>query len=374
MVVQAENGPFGNPRVTGRSEYDDDERDLGRRHKLDIEQLAVNKCRNCNGHGFVSDADIGDIYWNETVCSRCNGTGYQPTEAKLAMRKPVILFRASLAEQGELEEARRFFHVVESRADVLDMAGVEKTLVIPRYSALPYFAELVHDLERLGATPINSYAQHRYVADIREWYLDFEDVTPQTWIRVEDVPVEESGPFVLKGMTNSRKQKWKTHMFAETRADITRVMCNLLDDPLISEQGICVRHYEPFETFPIKSINGLPVTNEWRFFILDGEVLCGAFYWSEHLEELTELLKHDASLASYMDDCYSTAYYFVQNVVAPRLRDKIRFVVADVALNTADDEWRLVELNDGQMSGLAGVPAGALYGLLARRFEEKSDV
>lgn len=278
---------------------------------------------------------------------------------------PIILMRTSLAEQREERSAREYFDVITSRAELAHPTRKGPKLVIPRYSALPYYNELEADVALLGGELINMYAQHRYVADLKNWYADFEDLTPKTWFRVEDVPRDEIGPFVLKGATNSRKHLWKTHMFAKDRSDIARVMDRLLDDPLISEQGIYVRQFEEFETYGT-GINGLPITDEWRYFILDGKVLARGFYWSDQVDPDSIGFRRAPILDGFerqpRDD--STLYYareaFVRTQICPRLKDKIRFAVADVALNK-QGRFRLVELNDGTMSGLSCVDPDDLY-------------
>ena len=193
------------------------------------------------------------------------------------------------------------------------------------------------------------------MADLREWYEDFKDLTPRTWFQASDVPSSVAGPFVLKGATNSRKHKWSTHMFAAAREDIGPVMLRLLDDPLISEQGVYVREYEPFVAHGT-GINGLPITEEYRFFCLDDEILAGGFYWSEHAEDL--LAKGRAGVVR------NAPTAFVRKSVLPRLKNKIRFVVIDVA-RREDGVWRLVELNDGTMSGLGCTDADVLYSRLS---------
>jgi hypothetical protein len=263
-----------------------------------------------------------------------------------------ILFRASLAEEHELTVAQRFFSVIHDRANM--QTG---DLIIPRYSVLPYPEELERDAAILGAKLINTTKQHRYVADLQNWYYDFEDYTPKTWFRLEEI--EGDGPFVLKGATNSRKANWRTMMFAPTRADVPRILDRLLDDPLISSQGIYARQFEPFTQFELHGLNGLPVTNEWRFFILDREILARGFYWSEHFEEVFEN-------TDQLGAAYDGADFFVKKTIAPRL-NKIRFVVADVA-EREDGTWRLVELNDGCQSGLSCVDPEVLYSELKTRF------
>lgn len=265
-----------------------------------------------------------------------------------------ILLRASLAEEDELNIASSYIHVIRDRALIR-----KDDLIVPRYSLLPYPNELERDCHILGGTLINTTRQHHYVADIEQWYYDFEDVTPKTWFRLDEIPRSLEHAFILKGATNSRKHLWKTHMFASSVNDISNVLNRLLDDPLISAQGICAREFEKFKSFDIPNVGSMPVTNEWRFFILDGQVLAYGFYWSEHVELLME-----KSLLDLKDG--QAACEFVNSMIAPRLEDKIRFVVADVAMHS-DGRWRLVELNDGCMSGISCINMHELYGQLYQR-------
>ena len=149
-------------------------------------------------------------------------------------------------------------------------------------------------------------------------------------------------------------------MFAPTRRDILPVLCRLRADSSLSDQQIYVRQFVELETFPgvLPLFRGLPATQEWRFFLLDGEVLAYGFYWSEHYDELID---RGVDLAPAGVE----ALAFVQEIIGPRLKDKVRFVVADVARHR-DGRWILIELNDGCMSGLSMVDPNTLYAALAR--------
>ncbi len=253
-----------------------------------------------------------------------------------------ILFRGSLAEEGELEIAKEFLPVIGSR--VVAQPG---DLIVGRYSVLPYYRELVADLGVHQATLINDYRAHRYVADLQNWYGDLEDVTPQTWFRVEDVPRFEPGPFILKGETNSRKSNWRTHMFAFDHAAITAVLLRLLDDTFIGgQQKIYVRKFEPMVTYG-EGISGLPISKEFRFFVCDGVIIGQGFYWSEHVEEIQAPSPDEVPQA------------FLDKVIAA-VGQNIRFWVMDVGQKLNGD-WMVVELNDGQMSGLSCVNPHQLY-------------
>lgn len=275
------------------------------------------------------------------------------------MNRPVVLFRGPLAEQGELEACQRHLWTVGSRCLI-----AEGDLVVGRYSVLPYYDELVQDLTLRGASLINDARAHRYVADLANWYHDFEDLTPKTWFRLEDVPAGAGGSFVLKGATNSRKHLWRTHMFAGDRGEVMPVALRLMDDSMIGNQGIYIRQYENFVRHG-EGVQGLPITHEFRWFFLDGEPIAHGFYWSEQADHpaVAAVLRNYAK-QSFTAELRGMGELVVE--VGRRLKDRIRFAVADVALRE-DGAWRLVELNDGQMSGLSCVDPGKLYRELAAR-------
>ena len=273
-------------------------------------------------------------------------------EELLAALKPVIYWRRSM-DKDEYEAACRYFTVVTRRTAVT--AG---SLVIPRYAALPYNDELCEDLAARGAVPINTYHQHCYVANLRNWYYDLGDITPRTWFSLDQLP--EEGPFVLKGQTNSKKFQWDTQMFARNKREAGEVFWRLSTDGHVGVQQIFAREYVPLRKLA-DGLNGLPISEEYRFFVLDGKVLASGFYWSSHTDDLREQgMEFDASAVpqSFIDD------------VIKRVGDKCRFWVFDVA-RTAEDTWLVVELNDGQQSGLSDIHPDTFYRELRARLGAK---
>lgn len=265
-----------------------------------------------------------------------------------------VLFRADRTTMEELEVAKKHFAVSELRSRL-----PENSTVIARYSALPYYKELCEDLETINSSLINSYRQHRYIADLANWYLDLEDITPKTWFNLHEIP--DGTRFVLKGETNSRKYNWKTHMFAENKQEAGEVYSRLLGDSLIGSQHIVIREYVPLRQLDL-DYSGLPITEEYRFFILDGKVVSSAFYWASHSE-----LLEDKSLGINPDN---VPREFIQDVI-DRVGKNARFFVVDIARTQSpynslfnqygQGNWIVVELNDGQQSGLSFNDAETLY-------------
>jgi hypothetical protein len=247
-----------------------------------------------------------------------------------------ILFREDQSTRDEKKEAELHFPVATSR---LDCDGFD--LVIPRYSVLPFYRELESDLKRLGTKLINTYSEHQYVANF-DYYHDIEQYTPKTWFRPVDVP-KDSGPWILKGRTNSRKFQWNEKMYAETWEDLMEVHRELSNDALIGDQGVIIRKFEKLKVVS-ESIAGPPFTNEWRFFYYKGQLLSFGYYWS----------------SSEVEGVIDSQGLGLAQKVADIVKESVPFVVIDVA-QKLDGSWIVIELNDGQMSGLSNNDPKALY-------------
>lgn len=256
--------------------------------------------------------------------------------------KNIILYRDDVDWRHETNAAQKHFDCADSR-----MLIKPDTMVIGRFSVLPFYKEQERDIQLAKSRLINTYEQHRYVADIKEWTHDLEreNLTPKTWYRLEDLP--EDGPFILKGETNSKKYYWKTHMFAKNKREAIDVHSRLLQDSLISYQDIVIRQYVPLHTY-MEGLQELPITKEFRFFILYGHILCGGYYWSSHVEDLESI-----------PNISEVPQEFLQKVIKT-IRGQINFYTIDVA-QTATGDWIVIELNDGCMSGLSENNPEELY-------------
>lgn len=246
-----------------------------------------------------------------------------------------------MMNENELAAAKRHFVTYKSR-----MTATGGELVIGRYSVLPYYKELENDLSSVGAVLINSYKQHRYVADLQNYADDLDDLTPKTW-SWREFPFLPDMPLVIKGETNSKKDLWDTHMFAPTKEDAVAVYQRLMADSLISRQEIYVREYVPLKKIGV-GFHQQPITVEFRFFVLYGKVVSSGFYWSNHLGDIGEVPSPSMVPQEFLETAIS------------RVKDNVNFFVMDVAL-TESGRWIVVELNDGQMSGLSENDPNTLY-------------
>jgi hypothetical protein len=259
-----------------------------------------------------------------------------------------LLFRETLAETDELAVARRHLAVYTRRSQV-----PPDSEVIGRYSVLPYYQELELDLADRGAKLIQTTRQHHYIADLGNWVDHLAGLTPPAWRRVEEIPTIERGPFVVKGKTSSRKDRWSTHMFARDRAALGAVCERLLDDTFIEAQGLYIRPFVPLRQL-CEGAAGMPITAEYRFFVARGRVLAGGFYWSSHADA--------PEVAAFLDPGRVPPALLAE--VVERVGDNASFYTIDVA-ERADGGFVVIELNEGQMAGLSCVDPEALYSALA---------
>lgn len=247
-----------------------------------------------------------------------------------------ILFRASdLNLESELNVAKKYFDVETSRV------GIKDTQVIGRYSVLPFYRELEHDLQVQNSYLVNNFKNHDYIASF-DYYEDVKEFTPKTWFALSEVD-KKCAPFIVKGKTNSRKNEWLKLMYADNYNEAARIYCDLSIDPLIQDQGVIVRQWEQFKMLE-RGVNGQPFLNEWRFFFLGEEILAYGFYWTQ---------------------CSTPGTMSVDGIlfaekIAKIISKKTNFFVLDIA-EKLDGSWRLIEVNDGQMSGLSDVDPDVLY-------------
>ena len=125
-------------------------------------------------------------------------------------------------------------------------ANQEPTRNWPLFGAAVY-EELQRDLEILGSRLINTWEQHRWIANF-EYYRELQDYTAESWDETNIHQCAHRGPFVVKGRLSSIKHRWKSHMFAQTKRQALAIGEELKQDATIREQGVIYRKYVPLVT------------------------------------------------------------------------------------------------------------------------------
>jgi hypothetical protein len=224
------------------------------------------------------------------------------------------------------------------------------------------YAQLDAALQTKGLRLINSPAAYRHCHHLPESYALIQAVTPKTvWIpysasvTIDDVmallaPFGD-GPVVLKDYVKSRKHEWHEACYIPVASDrsaverVVRRFVELQGDQL--NEGLVFREYISFKPIGSHPQSGMPLTLEFRCFVLDGSLLTTSAYWDE---------------GNY------TAITPPAQLFAPLLTQiQSRFFSLDIAQRT-DGTWLIVELGDAQVTGLpADLDITGFYRTLAQR-------
>jgi hypothetical protein len=206
------------------------------------------------------------------------------------------------------------------------------------------YARLFEQLQAKGLRLINEPQAYRRCHYLPEWQDVLGDAAPRSvWLNADDSNCMEkvaaavrslgSKAVVVKDYVKSRKHEWLEACFipdVSDRANLERVVRRFLE--LQGEDlnvGLVFREFIEFERIGTHPRSGMPLSKEVRLFFLDGKLLYWADYWGQGAVERPPLEAFEA--------------------IADRIDSP--FFAMDVA-KTRDGRWMVMELGDGQVSGL----------------------
>lgn len=209
------------------------------------------------------------------------------------------------------------------------------------------YAALCGALADRGFTLINAPDGYALTHHLPNWYSLLADWTPKSiWLHVDDalnpatlaeaLATFGDGPLIVKDYVKSQKHRWEEACFipdASALAQVERVARRFLElqGPDLNG-GLVFRQFEAFQPLTQHRQSGMPLTREYRLFILDGEPILSTPYWEQ---------------GDY-DDAVTVPLDQIRDAVAII---NCRFFTVDVA-RRGDGVWRIVELGDGQVAGL----------------------
>lgn len=229
--------------------------------------------------------------------------------------------------------------IISSRMDI-----EKNCLLVPRYAIHPYPGEYYADASKRTKNIINSLDQYRFSSNIGIW----QETVLSDMIKIDKRPYSslDEGSYVIKGANLSKKFNWQTHMFAKTKADVPVIVNRLLDIDEVSGYGLFVRPFIKLRKL-CDGLNGLPVSNEWRFFAYKGKIFYETFYWASFQE----------AIPYYIPPI--EAYNCAQSIIN-QVGNKSNFFSVDVG-EKEEGGWIGIEINDGQQSGLCCAKAKTFY-------------
>lgn len=216
------------------------------------------------------------------------------------------------------------------------------------------YAELDAALKQRGLLLINDPVAYQHCHYLPESYSIIAAHTPRTIALPlpPNAPLPDLAPLlqpfgdrplIVKDYVKSRKHEWHEACFMPSAADqpaVRRVVQRFVElqgDDL--NAGLVFREFVELQPLAQHSKSGMPLTQEFRLWFVDGQRIFSSQYWEE-----------GTYTTSAPDDLFADVARQVQS----------RFFTMDVA-RTLDGGWLIVELGDGQVAGLPDTAEAALF-------------
>lgn len=106
-----------------------------------------------------------------------------------------------IMEQGEKDAVEQAF---EERVSETIFDIPQGSQVFTRYRSIPFGVELEKEVSAHGSKLINSYAQHRNIANLFNWIGLLDGLTAPAY-DITMIPYLKEGEYFVKGETNSLK-------------------------------------------------------------------------------------------------------------------------------------------------------------------------
>ncbi|WP_165247245.1 ATP-grasp domain-containing protein [Paludisphaera soli] len=219
------------------------------------------------------------------------------------------------------------------------------TAVYRGWMTTPAHYAVLHDaLAGRNIRLVNDPAQYRHCHHLPDSYEAIAGLTPRSvWLEgdpgldriMASLATFGGGPAIVKDFVKSRKHEWFEACFlprSDDREAVARVVGRfreLQGDDLAG--GLVFREYVEFQPIGTHPRSGMPIVDEHRIFWLDGQPIFHTPYW-----EGFEAAGQPPPVADFAE-------------AAARVPS--RFFAMDVA-RRRDGAWMIVELGDGQVSGL----------------------
>lgn len=225
----------------------------------------------------------------------------------------------------------------------------ERVKVIGRFGVTTNYSELYNKLLDEGIELIHSPEQYLMASELTSWYPLIKDLTPLSiWFRevpsIEEIEKHFNWPIFIKGNRQTSKHKAALSI-ANTPSEYLQIMEFYKNDPILHWQTVVCREFIPLRMVEAKKTDKIAPAFEFRTFWWKGQCVGFGPYWAAFTSYSWTRQEEQAALA-------------IAKEVA--IRVNLPFLVVDVA-QTATGKWIVIECNDGQESGYAGISPISLW-------------
>jgi hypothetical protein len=220
---------------------------------------------------------------------------------------------------------------------------------VTRIGAVLDYPEFYEALQTEGVQLIHTPEQHRLCSELPNWYPLLEDLTPKSIWFSEIPPLSEitqrfQWPIFLKGARQTSKHSRHLANIDSSQA-FAQAVEHYAQDPILHWQPIVCREYVPLRPVRGGHPDEIPNSFEFRTFWWKGEFIGAGAYWYEADPYQWTVEERHMALS-------------MARLAAQRLA--VNFLVVDMA-QRADGQWIVIECNDGQESGYAGISPFTLW-------------
>ncbi|MEZ6048776.1 MAG: ATP-grasp domain-containing protein [Planctomycetaceae bacterium] len=214
----------------------------------------------------------------------------------------------------------------------------------------PVYEMLYYELRKRKIELINAPEQYRLTHMLPGYYRLIEEMTPRSiWLEpdqliepedlLQRLDLFQGGPVIVKDYVKSCKHDWFEACYtpdSSSLAEVMRVVNGFLERQGDDLNGNLVfREYLDFKKIGEHPVSKMPLTCEYRLFVMYGKVIDWFPYWPE--------VVYDANVKPPVESDLKLDIHRVISEI------KSNFFTLDIAL-AETGEWKIIELGDGQVS------------------------
>lgn len=220
-------------------------------------------------------------------------------------------------------------------------------ICVLRTGAIANYVSEYARLRSIGLVAVNSPEEHERASELTLWYPHIEALTPRTIVYdalpgADEVEATFGWPVFLKGARQTSKHDPALSVIRD-REQYERAAARYRRDPILHWQRPVLRELLALQPVPGQAPGKIGPSMEFRSFWWHGACVGWGRYW-------------------WQAPAYGCADEGVGRELAgvAAAAVKVPFLVVDVA-RTVDGRWVVIECNDAQESGHAGIAPYALW-------------
>ena len=212
------------------------------------------------------------------------------------------------------------------------------------------YIQIYHAALEKNVHLVNTPEEFQQAMAFDKFYPLIHEVTPKSVILTDLSQIKDAAkildfPIFVKGSVKSNKDMGWSQVVAHDIQELSDIAENIYANTHRSQGKIILRELVTLKTVTTDP-NGFPIGREYRAFLHQGQTLALGFYWDDYADPYT-LSESDKSAINILLRQVS------QNIATP-------FISVDIG-QLVNGEWIVIEIGDGQFSGLSQIPVLELW-------------